>query len=506
MPAATSLIELILKKWGDDIAGAAKELEEKVGFPESVANRIATGELPMDAESVAKRAQDQGYDLSSRWYHGTNDDFSEFDPERVGSAYGVDDQGFYFTSSENEAMKWAENAPNASSPRVMETLLSTDNPWLIDAPDGRSPVEYFESGEGVFNRGQNAAVDYGIDSGYDGMVIRGGDEDMAIAFDPSRIRSPTPRSIPSTRAVTSWAGLALPVAGGLLAAGQSEDADAGFITKGGKTLLEAWHGSPHKFDRFSMDQIGTGEGAQAYGHGLYFADSEDVARTYKEMGLNHKLTQEVADKQAAIRELQKRIEVGEIALKGERKDYFPEVEAKLGEYKEQLKALNAELENAHGGHLYRAEIDVTPESLLDWDKPLSEQSRAVRSAVQDIAENGDHRFTDKQISLLNDALQSFEAGNTRGQSIIGILGDDYSVDPRSVDSAYSAAARSFKEYDYPYETALEDIKGAYPDAKPEELEWALKKEYGIGGRAGASSALSDRGIKGIKYLDGDSRL
>ena len=38
-------------------------------------------------------------------------------------------------------------------------------------------------------------------------------------------------------------GLALPVAGGLLAAGQSEDADAGFITKGGKTLLEAWHGS-----------------------------------------------------------------------------------------------------------------------------------------------------------------------------------------------------------------------------------------------------------------------
>ena len=157
------------------------------------------------------------------------------------------------------------------------------------------------------------------------------------------------------------------------------------------------------------------------------------------------------------------------------------------------------------GALYRAEIDVTPESLLDWDKPLSEQSRAVRSAVQDIAENGDHRFTDKQISLLNDALQSFEAGNTRGQSIIGILGDDYSVDPRSVDSAYSAAARSFKEYDYPYETALEDIKGAYPDAKPEELEWALKKEYGIGGRAGASSALSDRGIKGIKYLDGDSR-
>ena len=78
------------------------------------------------------------------------------------------------------------------------------------------------------------------------------------------------------------AKVAVPAAG-IMAAGQSEDADAGFVTKGGKTLLEAWHGSPHKFDRFSMDQIGTGEGAQAYGHGLYFADSEDVAKGYRDL-------------------------------------------------------------------------------------------------------------------------------------------------------------------------------------------------------------------------------
>ena len=44
----------------------------------------------------------------------------------------------------------------------------------------------------------------------------------------------------------------------------------------------AWHGSPHKFDKFSMDNIGTGEGAQAYGHGLYFADTEDTARSYRD--------------------------------------------------------------------------------------------------------------------------------------------------------------------------------------------------------------------------------
>ena len=42
--------------------------------------------------------------------------------------------------------------------------------------------------------------------------------------------------------------------------------------------IKAYHGSPHDFDEFSTDAIGTGEGAQAYGRGLYFAESEDVAR------------------------------------------------------------------------------------------------------------------------------------------------------------------------------------------------------------------------------------
>ena len=37
-----------------------------------------------------------------------------------------------------------------------------------------------------------------------------------------------------------------------------------------------------KFDKFSMDQIGTGEGAQAYGHGLYFADAGRCEATSRE--------------------------------------------------------------------------------------------------------------------------------------------------------------------------------------------------------------------------------
>lgn len=42
-----------------------------------------------------------------------------------------------------------------------------------------------------------------------------------------------------------------------------------------------WHGSPHKFDKFDSSKIGTGEGAQAYGHGLYLAESPGVAEYYR---------------------------------------------------------------------------------------------------------------------------------------------------------------------------------------------------------------------------------
>lgn len=52
--------------------------------------------------------------------------------------------------------------------------------------------------------------------------------------------------------------------------------------------VEGWHGSPHSFDRFSTEAIGTGEGAQTYGWGLYFTDLEGVARHYAEMGSNAK--------------------------------------------------------------------------------------------------------------------------------------------------------------------------------------------------------------------------
>lgn len=53
--------------------------------------------------------------------------------------------------------------------------------------------------------------------------------------------------------------------------------------EGTKVTLEqpAWHGSPHKFEKFTLQKIGTGEGNQAFGWGLYFAGKKDVAEYYR---------------------------------------------------------------------------------------------------------------------------------------------------------------------------------------------------------------------------------
>ncbi len=66
------------------------------------------------------------------------------------------------------------------------------------------------------------------------------------------------------------------VAGGAVSISPSMAAMLPIIRKN----IDAWHGSPHKFDAFSMSRIGTGEGAQAYGHGLYFAENKSVSENY----------------------------------------------------------------------------------------------------------------------------------------------------------------------------------------------------------------------------------
>src|SRR5215471_5241978 len=77
-----------------------------------------------------------------------------------------------------------------------------------------------------------------------------------------------PGSQPTTASILPMA-TALPV-GDLTAAlkASGEALQAGQRAEQAFQGIKAFHGSPHDFDKFSMAKIGTGEGAQAYGHGL----------------------------------------------------------------------------------------------------------------------------------------------------------------------------------------------------------------------------------------------
>ena len=54
-----------------------------------------------------------------------------------------------------------------------------------------------------------------------------------------------------------------------------------FIPSMGMIGKTVWHGSPHSFNAFDLSKVGTGEGAQVYGHGLYLAEHPEVAAGYQ---------------------------------------------------------------------------------------------------------------------------------------------------------------------------------------------------------------------------------
>lgn len=51
-----------------------------------------------------------------------------------------------------------------------------------------------------------------------------------------------------------------------------------------ETLFQrAWHGSPYDFETFDLGAIGTGEGNQVHGWGLYFAGNREVSKHYQDL-------------------------------------------------------------------------------------------------------------------------------------------------------------------------------------------------------------------------------
>jgi hypothetical protein len=205
----------------------------------------------------------------------------------------------------------------------------------------------------------------------------------------------------------------------------------------------AYHGTPHKFDQFDLEKIGTGEGAQAYGHGLYFAEDASVAGHYQNKLSNGPAIITLNGERKFVSDMPLTSEgdalyayeraEGDIAAA--RKLVFSDARRWLDANADDLKFLGREK-----GHLYEVDIpDETIAKMLDWDAPLSEQPENVRRYVKR-----------ERLGLSDDAT-----GEDIYKTIAAKYGDDIETDPK--------------------------------------------------GYVGGSMQLSAEGIAGIRYYDGSSR-
>jgi hypothetical protein len=155
--------------------------------------------------------------------------------------------------------------------------------------------------------------------------------------------------------------------------------------------IRAYHGSPHNFDKFDLSKIGTGEGAQAYGHGLYFAENEGVAKSYKQaLAKTNVLVDGKPVTRGSIGNKWLEDELGSGYFAGP--DQLDKVYAAhaLSPVVQDAKAKLSELVASGrikfdtSGKMYEVALHATPESFLDWDKPLAGNHPGTASVLERI--------------------------------------------------------------------------------------------------------------------------
>jgi hypothetical protein len=234
----------------------------------------------------------------------------------------------------------------------------------------------------------------------------------------------------------------------------------------------AFHGSPYRFSKFSLEHMGKGEGAQAYGWGLYFAGSKDVAEYYrKTLGANQysydgKALEDGTPEATAAEFL--------FGTQGDVEIAIEDIDSTglMSHTKQAVKKAIRQLDYAkikQGGQLYEVNIPEDDTMLL-WDKPLSEQPESVQKALGINAEAASryNEITERMNAL------SWEKGG--------------------LDSPeWNALLKEAK--------ALRTENGFHKSG--EDLYDELKKSQGSD--EATSKYLNSLGISGIKYLDGTSR-
>ena len=179
-------------------------------------------------------------------------------------------------------------------------------------------------------------------------------------------------------------------------------------------LEGTWHGTAADFRNFDHSYMGSGEGAQAFGWGTYVAQRPGIAKGYWEADIGRKTTGGVFRSASGFpitdgglwRDLSGMVNAGRdldadalATLQRTYKETLAKWEGKdmLRRDYDRLQYSLTELEDAIAdggityqprsqpeGSLMRVDVAVTEDEMLDWDKPLSEQSEAVKDVLEPV--------------------------------------------------------------------------------------------------------------------------
>ena len=206
----------------------------------------------------------------------------------------------------------------------------------------------------------------------------------------------------------------------------------------------AWHGTPYDFDAFNLSGIGSGEGNQAHGWGLYFAQDREVSEAYKQILGDKGSTVELNGDVWTVNESGDWETTGKTAKYGEAIGYALDAleehgtknaaisslqkDLKEGRFRgtyiaEAQKAVNilqqGEAKGHKGGRLLEAEIPDM-DVLLDEQKSFKEQPEKVKSALSELISNTGE-----------DQLSGRLFKNATGKSIYKMLSNLYGDDKKA---------------------------------------------------------------------------
>ena len=389
---------------------------------------------------------------------------------------------------------------------IYDLFMNIRNPLVVDF-EGRPWLDSSKGGD------INALCSKAKESGHDGVIalniVDAGLNDQEnvpastdyVAFDSVQVKSATqnrgtydPKNPDITFSIVSAQDQ------GLFHDGHFEAGNA-VITEPGVTFsITALHASPHSFRKFSTDFMGKGEGAQAYGWGLYFAENPKVNRSYMNQFAQDKATWKFREVETGVIEVMQRSLVGSFLPK----DALPEAKEDASDI---AWSVLGDLVDAARGSMTVLDIVMELHDEIDTNRKYAETYPQEREKLE--------QLEGFMLSLL-DHLDEIEVRPG--------MPSNYKVELNVEDSELLG-------WDYVDETVLSLLK----DSPVEEVRYALERaesraDYrgeNVSGKdvyqelfdafwdgedgtkqeaqKAASVSLLSSDIKGIRYADGYTR-